>query len=67
MSVTLENECVGCPPNMGCLGDSCPNRNVAHYYCDKCGAEVDPEDLYDVDGVDLCEDCLKAMYRKEYR
>ena len=67
MSVTLENECVGCPPNMGCLGDSCPNRNVAHYRCDKCDAEVDPEDLYDVDGVDLCEDCLKAKYRKEYR
>lgn len=66
MSIILENECVGCPPNMGCLGDSCPKRKVAHYYCDKCDADVDPEDLYEVDGVDLCVDCLKDKFRKAY-
>lgn len=67
MSITFENECVGCPPEMGCMGDSCPNRKVAHYFCDKCDTEVDsPGDLYEVDGVDLCEDCLKDKFRKEY-
>ena len=66
MSVTFENECVGCPPEIGCLGDSCPNRKVAHYFCDKCDAEVSLEDLYEVDDEDLCEDCLKEKFRKEY-
>lgn len=46
--------------------NNCPKGKVAHYYCDKCDAEVDPEDLYEVDGVDLCVDCLKDMFRKEY-
>lgn len=51
----IENECVGCPPEMGCLGDSCPNRNVPHYYCDNCGNE---EKLYHYDNDELCEECL---------
>ena len=66
MSVTFENECVGCPPERGCLGDSCPNRRVEHFFCDKCDAEVSPGELYEVDGEDLCEDCLKERFRKEY-
>lgn len=66
MSVTFENECVGCPPEIGCAGDTCPNRRVAHYFCDKCDAEVSIGELYDVDGEDLCEDCLKERFRKEY-
>ena len=40
MSRWTENECVGCPPNMGCLGAGCPNRNVLHIECDECGEEV---------------------------
>lgn len=51
----VENECVGCPPEMGCLGSYCPYRNVVHYYCDKCGAETK---LYHYDGYELCIDCL---------
>ena len=35
-----ENDCVGCPDGMLCLGNSCPNRNVVHHYCDKCGDDV---------------------------
>ena len=37
--VRIENDCVGCPPEMGCLGSSCPYRNVPHYYCDGCNWE----------------------------
>lgn len=53
-----ENECVGCPPEMGCLGDSCPYRNVTRYYCDHCDNEAT---LYRYDGEELCIDCLKEM------
>ena len=63
--VKIENQCVGCPPNMGCMGDACPNRNVKVIYCDHCGDEIDSEDVYEVDGEDLCESCLKDMFRKE--
>ena len=52
---SVENECVGCPPEMGCLGRSCPYRNVVHYYCDKCGKE---SKLRHYDGSELCEECL---------
>ena len=57
-----ENECVGCPPEIGCLGSGCPNRNVKHLYCDKCGEDV--EELYKVDGEELCEECLLKRFKK---
>ena len=60
--VKYENECVGCPPEMGCLGDSCPNRNVMHLYCDKFQDDV--EVLYDYDGEELCEECLLDSFEK---
>ena len=54
--VRYENRCCGCAvPGYPCLGSSCPNRNVPVYYCDKCGDEL--EEIYDVDGEELCEDC----------
>ena len=55
-----ESGCVGCPKEMGCLGDSCPNRNVTIYTCDDCENEVSLgyEDLYEYDGKQLCLGCL---------
>lgn len=50
------NECVGCPPNMGCLGDLCPYVNVAIDYCDQCGEEGAE---YRIDNEDYCEICAK--------
>lgn len=53
------NDCVGCPPEMGCIGNSCKYRRVPHWCCDKCGAE---ETLYYVDNQELCESCaLEAL------
>ena len=52
----IENECVGCPKELGCLGNSCPNRNVTRYYCDSCNSE---DILYEYDGEELCIDCIK--------
>ena len=60
--ISFEDECVGCPTHMGCLGRACPNKNVPHYYCDECGEEWDPENLHDVDGRMICEECLFEMF-----
>lgn len=54
-----ENDCCGCVvPAYPCMGESCPNRHVKHYYCDKCEEEIDPTELYKYDGMELCKDCL---------
>lgn len=59
--IKYENQCVGCER---CIGSSCRNRRVPVIYCDKCDYEIDG-DVYDVDGKDLCEDCLKEMFKKD--
>lgn len=59
--VVYENECVGCPPEMGCLGSACSNRNVPHYYCDECNEETQ---LYEFEGQELCIDCIEEMLDK---
>ena len=53
--IKYENECVGCPPEIGCFGESCSKRNVPHYYCDKCGNE---NKLYHWDDRELCAECV---------
>ena len=58
---TIEDECVGCPPEIGCLGSSCPYKNVVHYYCDDCGEETQ---LYYYDGKELCIDCIEKTLEK---
>ena len=59
-----ENHCCGCATDSyPCLGSSCPNRNVEVYYCDRCKEQL--EDVYEVDGEELCEICLLKMFRKE--
>lgn len=55
--IKYEDECVGCPPGIGCLGSSCPNRNVPHTYCDRCGDETPVYSLND-DDEQLCEECM---------
>lgn len=62
--IKYENECVGCPPEMGCWGSLCPNHKVPHYYCDKCGSELDTDDIYSDDEYEhLCEECLCELHR----
>lgn len=60
--VKYEDECVGCPTELGCLGSACPNRNVPHFYCDECKDEV--ETLYHYDGKELCLECIEKMLEK---
>ena len=59
--VKTESGCVDC--GLPCLGTSCPNYRVLVLVCDQCHSEVD--ELYEVDGEDLCEDCLKNEFRKD--
>ena len=60
----IENECCDCAtPAYPCLGNYCPLTHVSHYYCDKCGDEIDLDELYKVDNEDICECCLKNMFK----
>lgn len=52
----LENDCRGCPPELGCAGPDCPYRRAPHHYCDLCGDETD---LYHFDDSELCLDCIR--------
>lgn len=67
MAVVYKDECVSC--GLPCLGNTCPNRNVPHYYCDKCKYEYETDELYVTDDGDLCLDCLvkgfKTLAEKE--
>ena len=58
--IRIEDDCVCCAEALGCLGDSCPRRNAAHYYCDRCGEETT---LYDYHGEELCEECLLSEFK----
>lgn len=51
----IRDECVGCPPEMGCMGRNCPYANVEVTICDRCREDAN----YNIDGEDLCEDCAK--------
>lgn len=56
MALVYEDECVGCPKEIGCFGMACPNKRVPHHYCDECDSE---EQLYHYDGEELCIDCIE--------
>lgn len=63
MALTFTDECVGCPPEIGCLGISCKYRNVPHLVCDKCKRETDA--LYVHGTGQLCEQCLLSKESME--
>lgn len=58
--VRYEDQCVSC--GLPCMGSSCPNRNVPVQYCDECDEEID--EVYDVDGDELCEECCLKRFRR---
>lgn len=62
--IKIENECVDCPPDIGCLGSSCPYMNVPRFYCDQCNCE---EELYWFEDEQLCIDCIiEKLEKVEY-
>ena len=53
--VKIENDCVGpCP--QGCI--NCGRKHSPHYFCDECGGEYSPDELYDYEDQMLCQHCL---------
>lgn len=61
------NECCGCAvPAYPCLGDACHLRHTPKYICDWCGTdELDPDEIEDVDGDDVCLECIAKMEENE--
>lgn len=59
MAKVYENECVGC--GLPCMGSACPNVNVPHFYCDRCGEE---DTLYHYNGQELCLECIEKELEK---
>ena len=57
-----ESRCASCPPEMGCLGSSCRYRSMIDLYCDDCKEWA--EELYDVDGKELCKKCVLSLFPK---
>ena len=51
----FEDNCVDCPPEIGCFGVTCPLKNVPVYYCDDCEKQ---NELYVFEGDELCADCI---------
>ena len=62
--IMMENHCVGC--GGACRGDACPNRRVEVHYCDKCDEELSLDSIYEVDEMELCEECLKERFKKSW-
>ena len=65
--VRYENECVDC--GLPCI-ESCPYKKVPHYYCDRCGDEIYPDDVHHgtIAGheyEDLCEECFEMTEEYE--
>lgn len=56
----IENECVGCSPDISCLGNSCPYKNTVRFYCDRCEKETK---LYEYYGEEICEECLLKKFQ----
>lgn len=60
--IVYKNECIGCPTEIGCIGDTCPYRNVKRLYCDECENEDDV--LYEFYDEQLCKHCvLDKLYK----
>lgn len=57
-----ENQCVGCPTEMGCIGEACPYINVPVDYCDQCHNYAE----YRIDGDDLCEECADKYLNEAF-
>lgn len=56
-----QNDCCGCAvTGYPCTGK---HKRVAHWYCDKCGDEFEPEELYVYDCEELCKDCLASKFQ----
>ncbi len=45
----------------GCM--RCQDDEGEIFVCADCGDEIDPDDVYEVDGEKLCQSCLCDRYK----
>ena len=57
----IENDCVDCPIDIGCVHSACPYYNAPHYYCDECETETE---LYIFEDQELCIHCIADKLEK---
>ena len=57
-------DCVDCTSiGLQCMGKGC-SIGYTEYFCDKCGNEFEPEELYvNDDGEELCDYCFLSNYK----
>ena len=61
--VEYVDKCSGCPTEMGCLGEDCPQRHVKVRICDKCGDTC--RELNELDSNwQICDNCLLTEFPK---
>lgn len=60
---TWENDCVGCP--QGCVAYCNRKQYYVVIWCDKCGEQVEPDDVVEIGRKDYCPDCYKEMEVEE--
>lgn len=64
MSIKYESLCVGCAPDLPCMGSSCslyaPSPVIL---CDVCDGRAE----YRIDGSDLCEEHAKGYLEELFR
>ena len=59
--IRRSNGCVACPRDaIGCNHTMCDYAEQVDYICDGCGESV--EQLYWVDGYQLCGDCVLRQF-----
>lgn len=56
--IKIEDLCVGCP--QGCI--DCGRKHAEVFVCDDCGDEEC--DLYEFDGLQLCDYCVLKRLNK---
>lgn len=60
--VETRSKCVGCPPEMGCMGSTCPHANIKVRVCDDCKSDA----AYIINGEDFCESHASDYIRDVY-
>ncbi len=67
--VKFENHCCDCATvAYPCLGNRCPNRRIAVCYCDNCDPNHNYplDEAFEINGIDVCLECLKKEFKKEF-
>lgn len=64
--IVYEDMCVGCPPELGCLGRGCPyGEPIPIHVCDRCENNSD-DCLYIYEDEELCYNCVYDQIKRDY-